>query len=86
MSELQRLRDRVEELEDILGVTSSLPKRLFPQMVFKPKDNERLLGMLLARTFLSQDAIYYALFGTRLESDQPQIKHAYPVDTCSTFL
>lgn len=74
MSEVQRLQDRVEELEEILGLTAVIPNPLLKGV--RPKvASMQLLGMLLARPFVTRDAAYTVLFGDRLECEQPDIKY-----------
>lgn len=68
-SEIERLRDRVSELEDAMGLTAKLPRRLLSEPMI-----DRFIGILLARPFGDRDAIYSTLYGGRPESDQPDIK------------
>lgn len=74
MSELQQLRDRVCELEELLGLTAEFPRHLLPRGTFRLNICEPLLGLLLARPFVSQQAAYDACYGGRPECDQPDIK------------
>lgn len=74
MSEIQRLKDRIAELESVIGITTAMPETFFPGV--RPKvPAKQLLGMLLARPFVTRDAAYEALFGDRPECDQPQPKY-----------
>jgi DNA-binding winged helix-turn-helix (wHTH) protein len=71
MTELQQLRDRVAELEEILGIDRPMTVRLreafgLTQMPAK------VLGMLLSRTFVSKDALYTALYAVRAAADRPR--------------
>lgn len=75
MGELERLRDRVAELEDILGLTAEFPRSAFG---IKPGKWQRstldpLLGLLLAREFVPHAAAYDAVFGARPEAEQPSL-------------
>jgi hypothetical protein len=57
MSELQRLRDRVEELEALLGLTEDIPDEIVPaELAIRSNHNgyfgpkvKAIIGMLLAR-------------------------------------
>jgi DNA-binding response OmpR family regulator len=74
MTELERLRYRVEELEQILGVGPddvALIKRALPVR----KSEAGVLSMLAKRNVtLSKDAIVTAMFGGRPECDQPDAR------------
>jgi hypothetical protein len=69
-SELQRLRERVAMLEDILGVGRTMISRLRTAFDLQP-DHARILGMLLNRQLIAKEAIYNMLYGHRPECDQP---------------
>ena len=71
MSELERLRDRVDELEELLGVRGTIPRKMFRSC---PLAAEQLIGMLLARPSITREAAYTALYGGRPEADQPMEK------------
>jgi len=73
MSELQRLRDRIEELEQILGIDRSMTTRLRAALQIT-KDQARVLGMLLSRNIATHESLYIALYGARPDCDQPQFK------------
>jgi len=70
MTELERLRDRVEELEELIGLTIDLP---FYRLALSPTQ-ARLLGLLLKRDFVTRDFAFVAMYGGRPEADQPDIK------------
>lgn len=72
MNELQQLRDRVAELEDILGLTAQFPRELIPVRHYRRGVAGPLLGLLLARPFVSADVAYDTLYGGRPEADQPK--------------
>lgn len=83
MSELDRLRDRVAELEDAMGLTAELPRELVPRALVSPElkggryDNPgtlRFINILLVRPFGDREAIFAALYGHRHEDEQPNIK------------
>ena len=69
MSELERLRDRIRELEEILGLDVELPN----QLGFTPVEN-KIVGLLIKRPVVSKEVLYTALYGDRLECEQPDIK------------
>jgi hypothetical protein len=73
MDEVQRLRDRVDELEQILGVDLSLTSRLRGVLGIT-RDQARMLGLLLNRNMVTHDAMFTVLYGDRPECDQPQPK------------
>ena len=79
MSELQRLRDRVLELEDALGLTAEIPYPLVPQHTGMTKSLAKLFCLLIHRPFVSRDAAYTVLFGGRPECDQPAGKIIEPM-------
>lgn len=66
--ELRRLRDRVAELEELLGMPTH-PPRMFENIGEKPM---RLLGLLLARRgVVTREFAFRALYGGSPECDQP---------------
>ena len=69
-SELQHLRDRVDMLEDILGVGRTMVSRLRTAFEIEP-DQARILGMLISRQLITKEAIYSMLHGHKPECDQP---------------
>lgn len=69
-SELQKLRDRVEQLEAILGIHETITERLRVAFGITPY-GAKILGMLMARRFASNEAIYAMLYGARPECDLP---------------
>lgn len=73
MTELIRLRDRVEELERVLGVDRNLTSRLRDAFGIEP-GMAPVLGMLLKRNFVSHDSLYTVLFAGRPECDWPEPK------------
>ena len=69
-AELQRLRDRVEMLEDALGISPSITSRL--RAAFGLSLGEaRILGILMSRQLIGFDAMYSVLYGALAEDDQP---------------
>lgn len=71
MSELQRLRDRVAELEALLGASEEDTVRL--RALGLTKTSSLVLGIILKRPVASREAIYVAIYGARPDCDQPLI-------------
>lgn len=67
MSELERLRDRIEELEELLGLTMPWPRYV---RGFTPI-RRALLGLLRRRPLVTREFAYRAIYGGRPESNQP---------------
>jgi hypothetical protein len=67
-NELQALRDRVEELEAILGLTGVGVEHL-PLT----RSQAAILGMLCRRDSCSRDSLFVALYGARTEVLQPEV-------------
>lgn len=74
MSEVQQLRDRVAELERVLGMTAAVPLRrlLQPPNRMWLNDLEPLCGMLLSRECVNRAAAFIVLYGARPDSQQPE--------------
>ena len=70
---VQSLRDRIEELETLLGADRSDEERF---AVFRVPSGicRRLLGLLLRRSVLSREAAQVILYGGRPEREQPAIE------------
>jgi hypothetical protein len=68
--ELEQLRNRVEQLEIVLGIDAPRSARLRLAFGIQPGQAE-VLGMLLNRTAVAKEAIYSLLYGLRPECDQP---------------
>jgi len=73
MDELQRLRDRVEELERLVGLDRDLAMRIRHAWRVTPEES-RVLAILVKRAFATHDTIYTILYGARPECDQPEMK------------
>lgn len=72
-STARQLRDRIEELESLLGLQLPLLNIWQVQIKLNPTD-AKILGLLLkhrGRT-CSRDYIYFCLYGARPDCDQPQ--------------
>lgn len=80
MSELQRLRDRVEELEEALGLSSAIPVETLLYNLFPPNNDVgipmlvNVFNFLLKRPFGRKEAMFIALYGARPECDQPNLQ------------
>src|ERR1035437_10557905 len=70
MSELQRLRDRIEQLESLLGLDRNIAGRLRDAFMITRAQAETLCFML-RRNFVSHEALYITLYGARPDCDQP---------------
>jgi len=66
--EIERLKDRIEELEELLGMKLEPPHKIRS----KHKAFWPLVGLLLKRRRVSREFAYRALYGGRLEADQPK--------------
>lgn len=75
MNELEQLRDRVAELERIIGLNEAIPlgKLLRPSGQWIGAC-EPMAGILLSREFVGRETAFIALYGGRPEQDQPDIK------------
>lgn len=73
MTETQRLRDRIEELERVLGVDRSLTSKLRDVFGLEPGLSP-ILGMLMQRIFVSHSSLYTVLYANRPECDWPEPK------------
>lgn len=73
MTETQRLRDRIEELERVLGVDRSLTSKLRDVFGLEPGLSP-ILGMLMKRAFVSHSSLYTVLYSGRPECDWPDAK------------
>lgn len=70
MDEIQRLKDRVAELEELLGMRLTFPKLRVKgvRQIGWP-----ILGVLLRYPLVSKEFIFSAVYGDRLEVDQPNL-------------
>lgn len=69
MSELERLRDRVEELEELLGMSFDPPNQ-FGLTITEAK----IIGVLIKREIANSAFIHAAIYGGLPECDQPDEK------------
>lgn len=72
-SELRKLRDRIEQLERVLGVDQELTTRLRFAFGITP-DQAKLLGMMLRRARVTREGAYATLYGHKPDCDQPEWK------------
>ena len=73
MSEIDRLRDRIEELELILGADRSLSNRIRGALGVT-RDQAKMLGLLISRNVVTHEAMYTVVYGARPDCDQPEPK------------
>jgi len=69
----QRLRDRVTELEALLGLGNDDVSRLLTVLDATPQQCE-MVGFMLKRAVATRTGMFIALFGARPECDQPDMK------------
>lgn len=69
MTELEFLRDRVEQLEEALGINIDLPNELG----LTPLET-RIVGALVKREIVNRDVLFAVLYSDRLEHHQPDPK------------
>lgn len=72
-NELQRLRDRVEELEELLGVHGEDKIDPLVSLALTPMER-RVLGVIYRWELVRRPKLYTLLYGARPECDQPAIK------------
>lgn len=64
----QRLRDRIEQLEEVIGDIQPVRIRgLRPAA-------QRMLSMISARGYMSRESLYAVLYGDLAEDEQPEFK------------
>ncbi|WP_315731632.1 MULTISPECIES: hypothetical protein [unclassified Bradyrhizobium] len=73
MTDVQRLQDRIEQLEHVLGVGRSFTDRL-RELFGLETEKAIVLGMLYKREFVTRDGLYTVLYGSRPECDWPDEK------------
>jgi ribosome biogenesis SPOUT family RNA methylase Rps3 len=74
MSELQRLRDRVEELEQILGMDED-DVSLIRQVTGLAHTPATMVSILYRRrVILTKETLHQAIYGGMAECDQPQVR------------
>ncbi len=69
----EQLQDRIEELEELLGIDQSTTGRLRAVLKLEPMHSE-ILGMLMKRGFVTRDGLYTVLYGDRPECEWPDEK------------
>lgn len=79
MSELQALRDRVAELEELLGV--GLPP-VPPREIHFTATELRTCGLLLKHSVVTREFYWRALYGALPDCDQPQGDSHFSVYIC----
>ena len=73
MSETEQLRNRLEELQGLLGVGNDDVSRLLTVLDATPQQCE-MIGFMLRRAVATRTALHTVLFGARPECDQPEMK------------
>lgn len=73
MTETDALRDRVAELDALLGVGNDDVSRLLT-VVDATLQQCEMIGFMLKRAVATRTALFIALFGARPECDQPDMK------------
>src|ERR1700756_4442183 len=73
-SELQRLRDRVTELEDLLGLSEDDVSLLKAALPLTPSECRMLATLRKKRGAACRNWLYDVLYGARPECDQPDPK------------
>lgn len=71
--DIQRLQDRVAELEHILGLDRTLTSKIREMFALEP-EHAALLAVLYRREFVTRDALYAVLCSDKPECDWPDIK------------
>ena len=71
--EADALRNRVEELQALLGVGNDDVSRLLTVLDATPQQCE-MIGFMLRRAVATRTALHTGLFGARPDCDQPEIK------------
>lgn len=79
MSELQALRDRVAELEDLMGLKLPLTP---PSTVHLTATELRACGLLLKHSIVTKEFYWRALYGALPDCDQPQSDSGFSVYIC----
>jgi hypothetical protein len=73
MSETEQLRNRLEELQGLLGVGNDDVSRLLTVLDATPQQCE-MVGFMLRRAVATRTALHTVLFGARPECDQLEMK------------
>jgi hypothetical protein len=71
--EADALRNRVEELQSLLGVGNDDVSQLLTVLDATPQQCE-MIGFMLRRSVATRTALHTVLFGARPDCDQPEIK------------
>ena len=67
--DINALRDRIQELEELLGMR--LPQPRLGVLSTVRKTGWKILGLLLKRGLITREYTYSALYGAKPESEQP---------------
>jgi DNA-binding winged helix-turn-helix (wHTH) protein len=78
MSELQRLRDRVQQLEDIIGLNPD-DVGLIAYVFHLPRKAAEVLNVLTRRRgVVTKEVLFYLVYGGLAEADQPDPEKVLP--------
>ena len=69
--EVVRLRDRVAELEELVGTAEAVTDKY--ASLGLSKKARQCLGFVVKRSVAPRESMYAALYGSRLECDSPEI-------------
>lgn len=81
MSELQRLRDRVEQLEDMLGIGKDTTSQLCNALKLT-RDQAKTVGLLLNRAVATREAIFFVQYGDKPECEHPHSEKVLDKHLC----
>ena len=74
MTKIERLQDRIEELEQLLGIDEDYVMRLHRGLKLSMMPC-RVLGFIAKRASATKEQLYVAVYGEWPECDQPGIKN-----------
>jgi DNA-binding response OmpR family regulator len=81
MSEVQRLRDRIEELESVLGVGHE-DVTAYKRALKLTTEQAKVLGLIAKRGTVTRESIFTVLYGARPDCDQPADVRIVDVIVC----
>lgn len=73
MNEVQRLKDRIEQLQAVIGADADLTGRIREAFELD-QDQAVILGMLYKRSFVTRDGLYTVLYGDLPDCQMPNDK------------
>lgn len=82
MTIIERLRDRIEELETVLGIGRD-DVEVYRRAFGLTRDQAKILGLIAKRNVtVTRAAIHTVLYGTRPDCDQPEDLKIIDVHVC----